>query len=70
MCVFEMCVRAVSDQLSAVDSLSDSCICVSDSVVCQACATVHLYVCVCLNMFCLWCVGVCVYVLMGRWRHF
>lgn len=28
VCVLEMCVRAVSDQLSLVDSLGDSCVCV------------------------------------------
>ncbi len=44
VCVFEMCVRAFSDQLSAVDSLSDSCVCVSDPVVCQACATARVCV--------------------------
>lgn len=48
VCVFEMCMKPVSDQLSAVDSLSDWCICVSNSVVCQASVTVHVWVQICL----------------------
>lgn len=56
MCVFEMCVRAVSDQLSVVDSLDDSYICVGDSEVCQACVTVRVrafkcVLCVCLRVY-------------------
>lgn len=64
MCVFEMSVRVVSDQLSVVDSLKDSCICVSDSVVCQACVTVRVRA----NMF-FFKVCVYMYIHLGRWRR-
>lgn len=39
--VFEMCMRVDSDQLSAVDSLSDSRVCVNGFVVFQASVSVH-----------------------------
>lgn len=63
LCVYEMCVRTVSDQLLLMDILSDSCICVSISVVCQACMTV----CVCLYVLFL---SVCVYTCIHLGRHF
>lgn len=54
LCVFEICVRAASDQLSEADSWSDLSVCVSDCVVCQACVTV---LCKCACVFCFWIVG-------------